>query len=61
MSRTKKYKIKEYDYIKAIKKADRELEIERHGKQISMSMTKRHKSNKEYNRREGKSINFDED
>lgn len=61
MSRTKKFKIKEDDYIKAIKKADRELEIERHGKQIFMSMTKRHKSNKEYNRRDGKSVKFDED
>ena len=46
------------DYIKAIKKADREEEIAKYGKQISMRPTKVHKSKKLYNRR-NKSINLD--
>lgn len=45
------------DYIKAIRKADREREIEMHGKQISTRPTRTHKSKKAYNRKKsGKKI-----
>lgn len=46
------------DYIKAVKKADREQEIALYGKQISMRPTKVHSSKKLYNRR-NKSIELD--
>lgn len=39
------------DYIKAVKKADREQEIALYGKQISMRPTKVHSSKKLYNRK----------
>ena len=57
MGKTKKHSITEDDYIKAIKKADRELEIERHGKQISMRSTRIHKVKNVYNRAKEKNIN----
>jgi hypothetical protein len=43
-----KYTITEQDYIKAVKKADREREIEKHGKLISTRPTRVHKSIKAY-------------
>ena len=51
----------EQDYIKACKKADREREIEMHGKVISTRPTKTHKSKKSYDRAKEKNRkNFDE-
>lgn len=44
------------DYLKAIKKADREHEIALYGKQISMQNTKVHKSKKIYDRNKFKSF-----
>ena len=56
-----KYTITEKDYIKAIKKADREREIELHGKVISTRPTKAHKSKKAYDRAKEKNRkNFDD-
>ena len=52
-----KFTITEKDYIKAVKKADREREIELHGKVIS----KTHKSKKEYNRAKEKNKRNNED
>lgn len=51
-----KTKITEQDYIKAVKKADRELEIAMHGKQISMRGGVMHKSKKVYDRKKMKSV-----
>lgn len=48
------------DYIKAVKKADRELEIAQYGKLISTRPTKIHQSKKAYNRRNNKNIDLDE-
>ena len=48
------YKITEKDYILAVKKAERELEIELHGKQISTRPTRIHKSKKIYDRKRNK-------
>lgn len=56
-----KYTITEKDYIKAVKKADREREIELHGKVISTRPTKTHNSKKEYNRAKEKNKRNDED
>ena len=47
------------DYIKAIKKADREEEIAKYGKQISMRPTSIHKSKKAYNRKNNKRIEIE--
>ena len=55
----KKKQITQEDYIKAVKKADREFEIEQYGKQKSLAPTKVHKSKKVYNRKKNKEINFD--
>lgn len=55
----KKKQITQEDYIKAIKKADREIEIAKHGKQISLTPTKVHKSKKVYDRKKNKFINLD--
>ena len=52
-------KITTEDYIKAIKKADREIEIAKYGKQISMRPTSIHKSKKAYDRKRNKNIDFD--
>ena len=54
-----KYTITEQDYIKAVKKADREREIELHGKVISTRPTKAHKSKKAYDRKKSKRIKDD--
>ena len=56
-----KFTITEKDYIKAVKKADREREIELHGKVISTRPTKTHKSKKEYNRAKEKNKRNTED
>ena len=45
-----KFTITEKDYIKAVRKADREREIEMYGKVISMRPPKTHKSKKSYDR-----------
>ena len=46
----------EEDYIKAVRKADREREIEMHGKVISIKPPKTHKSKKAYDRKKNKRI-----
>jgi len=51
----KKYKITEEDYVKVMRRANRELEIELHGKQCSLRRMV-YKSKKDYNRREAKHI-----
>lgn len=51
-----KYTITEKDYIKAVRKADREREIEMHGKVISIKPPKTHKSKKAYDRKKNKRI-----
>ena len=51
--------ITEKDYIKAVKKADREREISTHGKIISTRPTKIHNPKNAYNRSQSKKINFD--
>lgn len=53
--------ITEGDYIKATRKADREEEITKHGKIISLRPTKIHNSKKAYNRAKEKGIKTDED
>lgn len=53
-----KTKITERDYIKAVKKADREIEIEMHGKQISMRGGVFHKSKKHYDRNKMKKTEY---
>lgn len=50
-NKSKQYRITERDYIKAVRKADRENEIELHGKIISLVPSKVHKSKKAYNRK----------
>ena len=56
-----KFTITEQDYIKAIRKADREREIEMYGKVISTRPSKTHKSKKSYDRAKEKNRkNFDE-
>lgn len=52
-----KHRITEQDYIKAVKKADRELEIATYGKLISTRPAKTHTSKKVYSRKNYK-INF---
>ena len=51
-----KTRITEQDYIKAVRKADRELEIAMYGKQISMRTDICHKSKKHYDRNKMKKI-----
>ena len=51
-----KSRITERDYIKAVKKADREIEISMHGRQISMRGGVFHKSKKTYDRNRIKRI-----
>ena len=53
--------ITEGDYIKATRKADREEEITKHGKIISLRPAKLHISKKAYNRAKEKGIKTDED
>lgn len=56
-----KQRITEIDYIKAVKKADREREISQHGKQISTRPTKVHNPKNEYKRSKAKKVNFDDE
>ena len=51
-----KFTITEEDYNKAVRKADREREIEMHGKVISIKPPKTHKSKKAYDRKKNKRI-----
>ena len=53
-----KTKITEQDYIKAMLKANRDLEISLHGKQVSMRGPKTHKSKKVYDRKKFKKFEF---
>jgi hypothetical protein len=46
----KKFKITQQDYLKAHRKADREAEIERHGKSAHLRRTV-HRSKKTYDRK----------
>jgi hypothetical protein len=50
----KKKKKQKFSSIKALLKADREKEIEQHGKQVSMRPSKVHKSKKDYDRKKNK-------
>lgn len=50
--------ITEQDYIKGMKKANRELEIAMFGKQVSMRGAVSHKSKKDYNRQRAKKIEW---
>ena len=57
-----KGKITQMDYIKANRKASREMEISTHGKQISMRPTKVHNPKNDYKRSKMKKVDiFDED
>ncbi len=49
-----KAKITQRDYVTAMKKANRELEIALFGKQVSMCKTRTHKSKKVYDRKKFK-------
>ena len=49
-----KYKKHQFSNLKALLKADREKEIEQHGKQVSMRPSKVHKSKKDYDRKKNK-------
>lgn len=49
----------EKDYIKAVRRANREDEIEYHGKQISLRPTKIEKSKKAYNRKKFRKTDID--
>ena len=56
-----KFTITEQDYIKAIRKADRERENEMYGKVISIKPSKTQKSKKAYDRAKEKNRkNFDD-
>ena len=51
----------EQDYIKANRKASRDEEITKHGKQISMRPAKVHNPKNEYKRAKNKKIVFDDE
>ena len=51
-----KSKITEQDYVIAMRRANRELEIALFGKQVSMSKTRTHKSKKVYDRKKFKRV-----
>ena len=53
-SKKKKVKKRQFSSVKAFLKADREKEIEQHGKQVSMRPSKVHKSKKDYDRKKNK-------
>jgi hypothetical protein len=53
-------RITEQDYLTAMRKASRELEIELHGKQVSMRKARTHKSKKVYDRRAYKAITIND-
>lgn len=46
-----KFTITEMDYIKAVRRADREREIAQHGKLISTRPSRTHRSRKVYDRK----------
>lgn len=48
------------DYVKAVKKADREREIAQHGKLISTRPTRTHQSKKAYSRKKKVDIDTEE-
>jgi len=50
--------ITEQDYIKASRKASREMEIAKFGKQVSMRGAISHKSKKAYNRQQMKKVEW---
>ena len=50
----KKKKKQKFSNLKALLKADREKEIELHGKQVSMRPSRVHKSKKDYDRKKNK-------
>ena len=50
--------ITEKDYVKGVKKANRELEIALFGKQVSMRGAISHKSKKDYNRQKAKRVEW---
>lgn len=54
-----KAKITEQDYVHAVKKANRELEIALFGKQVSMRGAVTHKSKKAYDRKRDRKVIFD--
>ena len=54
-----KMKITEQDYVNAMRKANRELEIAMFGKQVSMRGGVKHKSKKAYNRMRDRRVVFD--
>ena len=54
-----KTRITTQDYVHAMKKASRELEIELYGKQVSMRGSVKHKSKKAYNRMRDRQVVFD--
>lgn len=53
-SKSKKNRKKQFSSIKALLKADREKEIERYGKQVSLRPSRVHKSKKDYDRKKNK-------
>ena len=53
-SKSKKPKKQKFSNLKSRLKADREKEIEQHGKQVSMRPSKVHKSKKDYDRKKNK-------
>jgi RNase P protein component len=53
-----KTKITEKDYVNAMRKANRELEIAMFGKQVSMRGGVKHKSKKAYDRNRMKRVPF---
>ena len=54
-----KTRITEQDYITAMKRANRDLEISLFGKQVSMRGAVTHKSKKAYNRQRDKRVTLD--
>lgn len=56
-----KNRITEQDYIKATRKADREAEIAKHGKIVSLRPAKVHNPKNEYKRSKSKKINLDDE
>ena len=60
-SKSKKNKKKQFSNLKSLLKADREKEIEQHGKQVSMRPSKVHKSKKDYDRKRNRAIEKDID
>ena len=57
--RTKRRKYQEKDIIKALNKANRDIEFERNGGGQFVSKTKAHKNKKVYNRKKDKRFDLD--